>query len=1564
MLVSGLSAEAQTHSADQNGDYRIDLSELLRVIQFFNSGGYHCEAGSEDGYAAAAGSQACTTHSSDYDGGPDWAINLSELLRLVQFYNTCGYALDAAGEDGFAPVICVWHVKPGGTGTGGTTWDDAFGSIQQAVDAAAAHHGGEVWVGVGTYTGTSDNVVVMREQVQLYGGFAGTESDRDMRDWSAHPTIIDGEGARRCVVGANDATLDGFVVQDGYVLGERGGGMYNAGGSPVVRNCRFVRNGALGEGYCDCGVKRGCYLNEGYGGGMYNSFSSPIIENCVFTENVADGFGGGMYNEGGASPAVTNCTFSGNEAKVLGACEFYCSLCDQSGGFGGGMYTTSGSPVITGCVFSDNRAEYAGGGLYSNDTVALTVTGCTFANNSAGGGAGLLNNSNSAVISNCTFTGNAASDSGGGLNCACKLNMTACTFSNNMAGRGGGLKFSGQTPSTISDCVFTDNSVSRQGGGMFLSGGLALLNCRVSQNASLENGAGIYLDRSSVAVRNTEILGNRAVCGGGLYVDSGSNAFENCVLYANAATYGGGLYIYGATTLTAMNCTLVRNSAQSGRAFYADDKSTPLLTNCILWNDPGGEIGLGGTAIATITYSCVQGGYDGVGNVTEEPLFLDSDSGSLKLRTGSPCIDTGTDSGAPDTDFSGAPRPQGAGHDMGAYEGAVSESDIVHLNIAASPADAGRTVPSAGTHACTRGSIATVAATGAGMRFVRWEGDLPATSSTISVPMDSDKSVTAVFEGNIRYVNAANDSGVEDGFSWATAFREIQAAVDAAAADRGGEVWVAAGTYTGVSGQVLTMLPTVSLYGGFAGIELVRAQRNWAVHRTIIDGEKTRRCLEGSDEARLDGFVLLDGYANQGGGMRNQLSSPVVANCTFDNNVASDGGGMFNNASAPEIVDCVFVGNRAGHSDSSDGGAMYNLNSSPSVIRCDFSGNTAGNAGGVYNLKSAPTVIDSVFSTNSAVYEGGGICNGREASPTVTGCTFSGNSAEIGGGIRNDTKSSAIVANCEFTDNAALGGAGIANSESTLTLINCTFSSGRSVFGGGMYLQDCSTVLWNCSFSGNRAAIGGGVYGSSAALSASNCILWDNGEGEIVLRYSVDINITYSCVQGGYSGAGNIDADPQLLAAENGRVRVRAESPCIDSGTALGAPSTDILGAPRPQGAGVDMGAYEGGVAACDIVYLVLAASPEAGGRTIPAAGLHPCVRGSSIAASAVGLGMRFARWEGDVSSPARDTMILMEGDKAATAVFETNILRVDAANTGWEDGLTWATAFRTIQPAVDIAANNGGGEIWVAQSVYTSTSDPVLTMKSSVALYGGFAGMESSRMERNWVEHPVIIDGAGYRRCVHGADDAILDGFSARNGFGSRSDNRYISNMGGAMLNYCVSPVIANCEFLGNRATFGGGLCNLAAFPLLTNCVFFDNSATAQGGGMDNSASMPVLINCTFSGNVATRGGGMFSGSSSPTVTNSIFWNDIGGDFVNESGSGPIVTFSCIQGGYAGEGNIEADPLFADAVNGDLRLQAGSPCIDTGTGVGAPETDLLGVLRPQGAGYDMGAYEFVPPKR
>lgn len=91
------------HSADYNpANYQISLTELLRIIQLYNSDSYHCgDPETEDGYGVETGNLTCTPHDSDYNP-QNWRIGLSELLRVIQFYNASGYHEEPGEEDGFA----------------------------------------------------------------------------------------------------------------------------------------------------------------------------------------------------------------------------------------------------------------------------------------------------------------------------------------------------------------------------------------------------------------------------------------------------------------------------------------------------------------------------------------------------------------------------------------------------------------------------------------------------------------------------------------------------------------------------------------------------------------------------------------------------------------------------------------------------------------------------------------------------------------------------------------------------------------------------------------------------------------------------------------------------------------------------------------------------------------------------------------------------------------------------------------------------------------------------------------------------------------------------------------------------------------------------------------------------------------------------------------------------------------------------------------------------------------------------------------------------------------------
>ncbi len=496
-----------------------------------------------------------------------------------------------------------------------------------------------------------------------------------------------------------------------------------------------------------------------------------------------------------------------------------------------------------------------------------------------------------------------------------------------------------------------------------------------------------------------------------------------------------------------------------------------------------------------------------------------------------------------------------------------------------------------------------------------------------------------------------------DGLSWDTAYRFFQDGLASAAKGGVAEIRVGQGSYkpdrdeanpdgTGDRYATFQLLNGVALMGGYAGIGAKNPDaRDIELYETILSGDLLGNDgpdFENNDEnsyhvvtgwsinatAVLEGFTISSGNADflddhfpeyDGGGMLNLFSTSTVSNCTFSGNAAlKDGGGMYNGGgSSPTVTNCSFSGNMAGWW----GGGMRNSGGGAMVADCSFSDNTAGlRGGGMFNGVSSPTVTNCTFSGNTAGI-GGGMCNSFTSSPTVTNCTFSGNSAGFGGGMTNNSTSSSTVTDCTFTGNTASSqGGGMYNFTSlqwVQTVTNCSFSGNTaSSQGGGMYNFTSANVT-NCTFSGNAADLGGGMFNEKAGQIVFSCILWNNSGGS--LAGPGGTTVSYSDIEGGYDGEGNIDADPMFVDPGAGDHHLSSGSPCIDAADNTAVPKgidTDLDGNPRfvddlctdNTGNGkpplVDMGAYEfqvtcpwdldcnGSVGAADLLSLLVSWGP------------------------------------------------------------------------------------------------------------------------------------------------------------------------------------------------------------------------------------------------------------------------------------------------------------------------------------------------------------------------------------
>ena len=215
---------------------------------------------------------------------------------------------------------------------------------------------------------------------------------------------------------------------------------------------------------------------------------------------------------------------------------------------------------------------------------------------------------------------------------------------------------------------------------------------------------------------------------------------------------------------------------------------------------------------------------------------------------------------------------------------------------------------------------------------------------------------------------------------------------------------------------------------------------------------------------------------------------------------------------------------------------------------------------------SNPTIMNCIIIANHSGGTGGGINSGYMSNPTIINCKISGNSANFGGGISclHDItpwypwNTIPKIVNCTITENyAEEQGGGIFSGYATSSIIsNCLITGNSSgISGGGIYCADTAPEITNCSFTENTSPLGNFLacnsydpeYPRPSEIELKNCIIWD-GANSISNDDGSIINISYSDVQGGWFGQGNINTDPGFADAANGDYHLLPDSPCIDAG--------------------------------------------------------------------------------------------------------------------------------------------------------------------------------------------------------------------------------------------------------------------------------------------------------------------------------------------------------------------------------------------------------------------------------
>ena len=479
---------------------------------------------------------------------------------------------------------------PGGDGQ---SWSTAFHSLHDALEVARDNTPHELWVARGTYSHTTH--FTLRFGDAIYGGFDGTETQRDQRDPAQNPTILDGLLDHRVVNGGWDTLVDGVTVRNGRDEFKGAGMRFAGGGRVTIRNVLFENN-----------------VSGDDGGALSASNDELIVLDCTFRDNSATHHDGD--NSGG------------------GAVRFY-----------------DGVGTFENCVFDGNSAQGEGGAV-SNYEGEGTYRRCSFVGNVSQTAAAVYTYHGTPTFERCLFEGNMAQSVGAVRTRDGQMTIRECEFRGNTANGGAGAVYTYDGPLTAVDSVFVGNQAGGAGGAVRAGGPLEVVGCRFVSN-SAETGGGVR------------------------FAGPGQPLVVNCEFRGNVASDAGGAF-YGAR-MTAIQSTFAGNQAPVGGACRVDGVAS--IASSIV-TGPGAQ--LAGEPV--VSFSLVEGGYPGAGNLSGDPMFVDAAGGDLRLAAGSPCVDAASRSHLPadsldvdgdgDTDEAlpldakGRVRDADAGPDMGAYE--------------------------------------------------------------------------------------------------------------------------------------------------------------------------------------------------------------------------------------------------------------------------------------------------------------------------------------------------------------------------------------------------------------------------------------------------------------------------------------------------------------------------------------------------------------------------------------------------------------------------------------------------------------------------------------------------------------------------------------------------------------------------------------------------------------------------------------------------------------------------------------------------------------------------------
>ncbi len=765
--------------------------------------------------------------------------------------------------------------------------------------------------------------------------------------------------------------------------------------------------------------------------------------------------------------------------------------------------------------------------------------------------------------------------------------------------------------------------------------------------------------------------------------------------------------------------------------------------------------------------------------------------------------------------------------------------------------------------------------------------------------------VSAVlFSGSIGfsatyYVNAARPDDSGDGTSWGTSKKTIQAAVDLATTND--SVWVTDGVYN-LGGRVASSKALTNRL--YISEPILVQSMNGSEYTTIsgapgTNGSNDLDSIRGvymENGASLVGFTVTSGYTinfqaasgsdQQGAGLwvgedcvvSNCVISGNVTdwdgggayldrkatliNCTLTENRAHMGGGVFADESRPKVTDCLVSNNIATYQ-----GGGVRITDYAEVLRCTIVDNTSdGDGGGVYSWETG-TITECHIARNHADNGAGAYMYGGAGGGRLLDCTLEENEATVdGGGLYMGYNT--LATTCMVKSNSANQYGGGAYLKSSGTLDGCVLA-GNTVLqqGGGAYLKDGGTVR-SCTLSQNESVGTGGGIRFNGGGTLQNSIVWDNlsnTNGQNVAIYGKAPAITYSCAPEGLThGVDNcITNDPIFNDPATINLQLMAGSPCVNTGD-NNAWSTvnDIAGNPRQSSGVLDMGAYERPAAPIFVITTTAGVNGTLS-PTNPAVtqGLDQTILIQPLE------GYRMASLTVDTVSivpmVGSYTFTNVQATHTIAATFAANpdVLYVNSARADDSgDGISWATAKKTIQAAVD--AVTSGGTVWVTNGTYDLGGRTVL---GAIQTNRVCITRPMTVRSVNGSDFTAIVGAAGSNgsndsdsvRGVCMMTNSALIGFTVANGY-SVNTGDYTYDRPGAGIWLTTDSVVSNCVISGNTTASGGGGVYLHQGGLLTHSTVNGNVSQEGGGGVSLNYG-GVVSDCTVSNNTDAgyNGGG-----------------------------------------------------------------------------------------------------------